>query len=209
MAIQTKLYPGGAQTAGMLHGFEALPPVQTKERPPMIAQTQFPAELLRTARECLQRRQFTRARQMLAQLVEGDPENVQGWMLLARLGELALRQVVPEADQQPAAIDSSLQPGIVELPEMQSTKRRTARRARPWALYILAVSASASMWLMLVAVVSLAAGPPVPAREPRTIAPAIATPVAPPAAPAVVTPTLEPGTIPVPAPPKPAQLLIG
>ncbi len=193
----------------MLHGFEALPPVQTKERPPMIAQTQFPAELLRTARECVQRRQFTRARQMLAQLVEGDPENVQGWMLLARLGELTLQQVVPEADQQPAPIDSSLQPVIVEVPEMQSTKRRTARRARPWALYILAVSASASMWLMLVAVVSLAAGPPVPAREPRTIAPAIATPVAPPAAPAVVTPTLEPGTIPIPAPPKPAQLLIG
>ena len=193
----------------MLQGYEALPPVQTYEHPPMIAQAQSPAELLKTARECVQRRQFTRARQMLAQLVEGDPQNVQGWMLLARLGELALRQVVPEADQQPAAIDSSLQPGIVELPEMQSTKRRTARRARPWALYILAVSASASMWLMLVAVVSLAAGPPVPAREPRTIAPAIATPVAPPAAPAVVTPTLEPGTIPVPAPPKPAQLLIG
>ena len=193
----------------MLHGFEALPPVQTKERPPMIAQTQFPAELLRTARECVQRRQFTRARQMLAQLVEGDPQNVQGWMLLARLGEVALRQVVPEAEQQPAEIESSLQPGIAEPPEMQSIKRRTARRARPWALYILAVSASASMWLMLVAVVSLAAGPPVPAREPRTIAPAIATPVAPPAAPAVVTPTLEPGTIPIPAPPKPAQLLIG
>ena len=193
----------------MLQGYEALPPVQTKERPPMIAQTQFPAELLRTARECVQRRQFTRARQMLAQLVEGDPQNVQGWMLLARLGELALRQVVPEAEQQPAEIESSLQPGIAEPPEMQSIKRRTARRARPWALYILAVSASASMWLMLVAVVSLAAGPPVPAREPHTIAPAIATPVAPPAAPAVVTPTLEPSTIPVPAPPKPAQLLIG
>ncbi len=146
---------------------------------------------------------------MLAQLVEGDPQNVQGWMLLARLGELALRQVVPEADKQPAAIESSLQPEIAEPPEMQSTKRRTASGARPWALYILAVSASASMWLMLVAVVSLVAGPPVPAREPRTIAPAIATPFAPPAAPAVVTPTLEPGTIPIPAPPKPAQLLIG
>ena len=52
----------------------------------MIAQANSPAELLKTARECVQRRQFTRARQMLAQLVECEPQNVQGWMLIGRHG---------------------------------------------------------------------------------------------------------------------------
>lgn len=183
--------------------------MQADEHPPMIAQAQSPAELLKTARECVQRRQFTRARHMLAQLVECDPQNVQGWMLLARLGEQALRQGVPEADQNPDDIDNNLPPVPAEPIRMQPVRRLPVRRARPWALYVLAACATASMWLMLVAVVSLAAGPPVPAREPRTISPAMATPVVPPAAPALVTPTLEPNTIPVPAPPKPAQLLVG
>ena len=175
----------------------------------MIAQAQSPAELLKTARECVQRRQFTRARQMLAQLVECEPQNVQGWMLLARLGELALRQGLPAADQHPTDIDSNPQPLLAEPPKVQPTRQRSPRRTHPWTLYFLAACASASMWLMLVALVSIAAGPPLPAREPHTIAPAIPTPGAPPAAAPVVTPTLEPKSIPVPAPPKPAPLLIG
>ena len=175
----------------------------------MIAQAQSPAELLKTARECVQRRQFTRARQMLAQLVECEPQNVQGWMLLARLGELALRQGLPETDQYPADTDCNPQPVLAEPPNMQPNRQRPPRRTRPWTLYFLAACASASMWLMLVALVSIAAGPPLPAREPSTIAPAIPTPVAPPAAAPAVTPTLEPKSIPVPVPPKPAPLLIG
>ena len=175
----------------------------------MIAQAHSTAELLKTARECVQRRQFTRARQMLAQLVECEPQNVQAWMLLARLGELALSQGLPEADQYPADIDCNPQPVLAEPPKVQPTRQRPLRRTHPWTLYFLAACASASMWLMLVALVSIAAGPPLPAREPRTIAPAIPTPVAPPAAAPVVTPTMEPKSIPVPAPPKPAPLLIG
>ena len=171
----------------------------------MIAQAHSPAELLKTARECVQRRQFTRARQMLAQLVECEPQNVQAWMLLARLGELALRQGLPAADQYPADTDCNPQPVLAEAPQMQPTRQRPLRRTHPWTLYFLAACASASMWLMLVALVSIAAGPPLPAREPRTLAPAIPTPAAAP----VATPTLEPKSIPVPAPPKPAPLLIG
>ena len=205
-AIQTKFNTTGEQTASALQAYEAL---LADEHPPMIAQANSPAELLKTARECVQRRQFTRARQMLAQLVECEPQNVQGWMLLARLGELALRQGLPEADQHPADIDCNPRPVLAEPPKMQPTRQRPPRRTHPWTLYFLAACASASMWLMLVALVSIAAGPPLPAREPSTIAPAIPTPVAPPAAAPVVTPTLEPKSIPVPVPPKPAPLLIG
>ena len=189
-----------------MQSYTAMPAAQTDPLAPMITHPKSPVELLDAAQGCLRRRQFARARQLLAQLVQCQPQNVQAWMLLARLGILTVQQEVLHPDQPTPTAESCAQPVAIE-PSPAPRHKRPAR-VRPWALYVLAGCASMSMWLMLIAIVSLAPGPPVYAHEQRSVAPVVATPTKPPAPP-VAIPTIVPEATRVPLLPSPAPFLVG